>query len=234
MESLHSIFKVSLGYHYSSGTYGTSDTTEISYLPLIAKAEIGQWSIQGTVPYLRINGPAGFVQGPSGPIQTTGGQSDGLGDILLRGAYTLEPPAAWIPFVDFVGLIKFPTASRSDGLGTGKFDFGLESGFFWSVDRFTPFATFGYRFLGSPPGINLDDVFLGSVGGIYRIIERVHAGLFLDYRQSPSASIGERLELIPFGSWQFDRHWAVDVYASAGLAKGSPDAGTGLQLAYTW
>src|SRR5262249_39563274 len=153
-------FKLSLGYHYSSGTYGTSDTTEIAYIPLIAKAEVGHWSIQGTLPYLRINGPPGFVQGPNGPIQTTGGENDGLGDVLLRGWYTIDTQTVWMPFVDLVGLIKFPTASRADGLGTGKFDYGVESEFFWSAGRFIPFATIGYRFLGSPPGTDLDNVLL--------------------------------------------------------------------------
>lgn len=64
-----------------------------------------------------------------------------------------------------IGLIKFPTASRAAGLGTGEFDFGVESAFFWSAGKFTPYATIGYRFLGSPPGTDLDDVLLGSIGG---------------------------------------------------------------------
>ncbi len=226
--------KVSLGYHYSTGNYGTSSTTDIAYVPLIAKAEIGAWTIQGTLPYLRISGPPGFVAVGNTVIPTTGGTADGLGDVLLRGAYTFAPLVRWMPFVDVAAIIKFPTASRSQGLGTGEFDYGAESEFFWSLDKFTPFANLGYRFLGSPPGTDLDNVVVGSVGGVYRIIEPVHAGLFLDYRQSPSASVGERLDLIPFGSWQIDRHWSVDLYASAGLAKGSPNAGTGLQLAYAW
>ncbi len=54
-------FKVSLGYHYSSGTYGTSSSTNIDYVPLIAKAGIGAWTVQGTFPYLRITGPPGFA-----------------------------------------------------------------------------------------------------------------------------------------------------------------------------
>jgi hypothetical protein len=226
--------KVSLGYHYSTGTYGTSDTTEVAYVPFIAKAEIGAWTIQGTVPYLRISGPAGFAAVGDTVVPTAGGTADGLGDVILRGAYTVDASQTWMPFVDVAALIKFPTASRGDGLGTGEFDYGVETELFWSMDRFTPYVTIGYRFLGSPPDTNLDNVFLGSVGAIYRIIEPVHAGLFLDYRQSPAASVGERLELIPFGSWQIDPHWSVDLYASAGLAKGSPDAGTGLQVAYAW
>src|SRR5262249_9095711 len=160
-------FKVSLGYHYSSGTYGTSDTTDIAYVPLIAKAEIGLWSIQATVPYLRISGPAGVVERPNWPVRASNGGSEGRGGCLVRGRvsgwYTVVPPALWMPFVDVVGLIKFPTASRADGLGTGEFDFGVESEFYWVVDRLTPFATIGYRFLGSPPGINLNDGLLASV-----------------------------------------------------------------------
>src|SRR5262249_43783384 len=42
-------FKFSLGYHYSSGTYGTSNTTRISYVPLIAKTEAGNWSVEWTI-----------------------------------------------------------------------------------------------------------------------------------------------------------------------------------------
>jgi len=226
--------KVSLGYHYSTGTYGTSSTTEIAYIPLIAKAEVGAWTVQATLPYLRISGPPGVAAVGNTFAQTTGGTSDGLGDVLLRGAYTFMPLTSWMPFVDLAGIIKFPTASRGAGLGTGEFDYGIESELFWSLGRCTPFATVGYRFLGSPPGTDLDSVVVGSIGGIYRVLEPVHAGLFLDYRQSPAAAVGERLDLIPFGTWQINPHWSVDLYASAGLAKGSPDAGTGLQLAYAW
>src|SRR5258708_36707690 len=84
-ESVAERYKVSLGYHYSSGKYGTSDTTEIAYVPLTLRAEIGRWSLQGVIPYLRISGPGGLAQGPNGPIQTTSGESDGLGDLLTRG-----------------------------------------------------------------------------------------------------------------------------------------------------
>jgi hypothetical protein len=226
--------KLSLGYHYSTGTYETSDTTVIHYVPLTTKADWGRWSIQGTLPYLRISGPAGFAEGPAGPIQTTSGEADGLGDILLRGVYALSPLTSWMPPVDLVGVVKLPTASRSDGLGTGEFDFGFEADFWWAFGDFVPFGTVGCRYLGSPPETDLDTVFIGSLGGLYRFAETVSAGLLLDYRPSPAATIGQRLELIPFVSWRVTDHWSADLYVSAGLAEGSPDAGTGLQLGYTW
>jgi hypothetical protein len=222
-----------LGYHYSSGKYGTPDTTEISYVPLTATAELGRWSLQGSIPYLRISGPAGFIQGPDGPIQTAGGVSEGLGDILARGSYFLPAQTYWMPFSEFIGRVKFPTASRSAGLGTGEFDVGFETELSWAVDRFTPFVSGGYRYLGSPPGTELRNVWLGSVGGLYRVLDPLNVGLLLDYREAASASSGKRLELVPFASWKLSASWSVDTYVSAGLASGSPDVGVGVQIGYT-
>lgn len=232
LEPVAARFKVGLGYNYSTGNYGTSETTEISYVPLTLNAQIGRWSVQGTIPYLRISGPGGFIQGPDGPIQTTSGESDGLGDTLLRGSYALPPINVWMPFIEVFGLVKFPTASREKGLGTGEFDFGLETEVAWAVGRFSPFAVVGYRFLGSPPDTPLDNVFLGSVGGVYRILDSLTAGVLLDYRQAPSANVGERLEIVPFASWRVHPQWVFDVYTTAGLSSGSPDFGVGLQIGF--
>jgi hypothetical protein len=229
---LYRRLKVSLGYHYSSGKYGTSDTTEIAYIPLTTTLEIGRWSLQSTIPYLRINGAAGFVQGPNGPIQTTSGESDGLGDVLARVSDFLPALTEWMPFIERIGRVKFPTASRSAGLGTGEFDAGFETEFSWALQRFTPFFDVGYRYLGSPPGFELDNVFIGTVGGMYRVLDPLNVGLLLDYRQAASSSTGERLELVPFATWKLDTHWSVDVYTVAGLASGSPDVGVGLQIGY--
>jgi hypothetical protein len=196
------------------------------------RAEVGRWSLQGTVPYLRISGPGGIVEGPDGPIQTAAGTSDGIGDILARGSYFRPSTSEWIPFCELVGLVKFPTASRSRGLGTGEFDFGIESELTWAVRGVTPFAMIGYRFLGSSPQTPLHDVVAAAVGGQYRVTEGINLGLLFDYRQAASATSGERMELVPFASFRVRGRWAVDLYASAGLADGSPDAGFGLQIGY--
>ncbi len=242
-ESTYRRCKVSTGYHYSIGDYGESEDTEISYVPLTITAELGSFTVQGTIPYLRISGPSGIVEGPNGPIETTDGESDGLGDLLARVSYFVPVrrflPDRWaarpaVPWLELITLVKFPTASRSAGLGTGEFDVGIETELTWSLGRFTPFVTIGYRFLGSPPDTELRDVIVTSAGAQYRIVDAVGAGLLVDYRQAASATTGERLELVPFASWTFHAPWSLDGYASAGLADGSPDAGTGLQLSYTW
>lgn len=235
--------KASVGYHFSRGDYGLSEPTDIQYVPLVLTADIDRWRLQATIPYLHISGPPGIIEGPDGPIETTDGTSDGLGDLLARASYLvplrrLLPEAyawqPWIPFLDLIGLVKFPTASRSQGLGTGEFDFGIESELTWSFAALTPFTSIGYRFLGSPPGTHLDNVVVASVGATYRILTTLTAGLLLDYRQAPTPQTGERLELVPYASWVFLRPWSVDGYVSAGLAAGSPDVGVGFQVAYTW
>lgn len=235
--------KASVGYHYSRGDYTGSDITTIQYVPLVLTADVDRWRAQLTLPYLHLDGPAGIIEGPNGPIETTDGTSDGLGDLLVRSSYLLPLQSwlphdwgseAWVPYVDVIGLVKFPTASRSDGLGTGEYDFGLEAGLTWTIGRFTPFANAGYRFLGSPPGTHLDDVFTGSVGAMYQFLATLGGGLLLDYRQAPTPQTGERLELVPYASWTFIAPWSLDTYVSAGLADGSPDVGVGTQLGYTW
>jgi hypothetical protein len=239
---LYRRFKVSVGYHYSAGDYGSSETTEIHYVPLVLTGELSRFLLQGTIPYLYISGPPGIIEGPNGPIETDG-NAGGLGDLLLRGSY-IQPISSllpdeyawnpWVPYFEVIGLVKFPTASRSDGLGTGEFDFGIEAEVTWVIGRLTPFLTAGYRFLGSPPDIHLDDVFVGSIGALYRILDPLSAGLLLEYRQSPSPETGQQLDLVPFGAWQFHPPWSVEGYVSAGLADGSPDVGVGLQLCWTW
>jgi hypothetical protein len=236
--------KLSVGYHYSIGDYGLSDATQINYVPLIGTVDIDRWRLQLTIPYLHISGPPGIITGPDGnPIQTTDGTSDGLGDVLARASYLvpvrrLLPESwamqPWVPLVALIGLVKFPTASRSQGLGTGEFDLGIEGELSWVLGDLMPFASVGYRFLGSPPGTHLDNVLIAVGGAQYRVLPMLSAGLLLDYRQAPTAVTGERLELVPYASWLVVPPWTLDGYVSAGLAKGSPAVGVGIQAAYTW
>ena len=199
----------------------------------MTKAEWDRWTLELTVPYIRVSGGSTFVNGPGGPVQTSGDDEDGLGDLVSRGLYTIPSRADWMPFVDLIGRVKFPTASRSKGLGTGEFDGGIETEWVWVVGDFVPFVSGGYRFLGSSSDVPLHDVWLASGGGMYRVLDALRAGLYLDYQQAATSSSGTRLDLVPFVSWMVDRHWSVDTYVSAGLASGSPDVGVGLQIGYT-
>src|SRR5437879_13899860 len=52
-----------VGFNYSSGEYGTSTTTEILSIPIIARYERGPWIFKLTVPYLSIPGGTSVVPG---------------------------------------------------------------------------------------------------------------------------------------------------------------------------
>lgn len=225
--------ELDLGFHYSAGDYDTSSTTEIYYVPFTIRAEQGHWTFRATVPYLAIRGGTGVAEGPSGPV-TTSGTADGLGDVVARGGYWFAPILRWMPYIDVDALVKFPTADKDDGLGTGRFDFGVETEWSWLVRRWSPFVVLGYRFLGDRPSLRLHDVFAGTVGAQYLFTERLAAGVMLDYREKAAATSGERLEVIPFGSYRFGGHYVLSTYVSGGLAVGSPDVGVGIETGYVF
>ena len=69
---------------------------------------------------------------------------------------------------------------------------------------------------------------------LYRFLPSLSAGALIDYRQAPTASSGQQLELVPYTSWTIFGPWTLDSYISIGLDNGSPDVGVGSQLGYTW
>jgi hypothetical protein len=223
-------FKGTVGYHFSTGKYGTSQRTNISYVPATVEGLLDQWRLRFTFPYIRVEGGSTLVEGPNGPILTNGGTSDGLGDILGSGTYTVLPWRPWLPFVDLSAKIKFPTADESAGLGTGKFDYTLETEISDVYGPFIPFLSFGYRFFG---GSALDDAWLASAGSFYEIATPLDAGLFVYFREAATHTTGHQLEVVPFLSWKFVENVSAGTYVSAGILDGSPDFGVGLQFTYS-
>lgn len=223
--------RVSLGYHFSIGDYGSDETTEIMYVPLAVKGALGPWSLQVTVPYLRIDGGSSTAQGPNGPVRAAAG--DGLGDVLARASYTIEPRFTFMPWIDLVGAVKFPTASAHEGLGTGKFDYTVATDLTWMVGNTTPFVSLGYRILGGTRANPLHDAVEGTIGAQYRVASWLQLGALFDWREAASTSSAERLEIVPFATIKMYDRWSVSTYISAGLADGSPAVGSGLTLAWT-
>lgn len=225
--------RVALGYHFSTGDYGTGETTEITYVPLTARLTLGNWSLQAVVPYLHIASEGALVEGPAGPVRTTAGSEDGVGDVITRATYSVPPRWPGLPWVDLVGSIKLPTASRRRGLGTGKVDYGIGTELVWTWGRVTPFAGIGYRILAGTRTTPLHDTVEGTIGGQVRVSEGVQLGALVDWRQAASASNRERLEVVPFVTWTRSPTWSLNLHLSTGLRDGSPDVGTGIEIAFT-
>ncbi|MHB1231787.1 MAG: hypothetical protein ACYCZQ_04275 [Burkholderiales bacterium] len=226
-------FSLTSGLDYSSGKYGGTQSTEILYVPLTGKYEMDRWTFKLTVPYIRITGPGGVTRDiggfkTSGTTRTT---ASGLGDVVAAATYNVYDSGganAWL--IDLTGKVKFGTADETKGLGTGKNDYAAQADIYKIFDQFTAFGTLGYRLLGSPAGIHLDNVAYGSLGGSYKFSQQTSGGLILDLRQKAFASGAPQRELTAFVTHKLNQTWKAQSYIVKGFADGSPDWGAGAML----
>jgi Putative MetA-pathway of phenol degradation len=56
-------FSASVGGDYSTGDYGSSDSTKVFYMPFSARYETGAFTYNLTIPWLRVSGPGDVVPG---------------------------------------------------------------------------------------------------------------------------------------------------------------------------
>jgi hypothetical protein len=236
---VHQSFGVGTGFDFSTGDYGESSATDIWYVPLTLRYERGPWTGRLTVPYLRITGRGDVVGGLGGAEVV--GSSDGpretdagLGDIVAGLTYAIEPRSPWFPFIELTGRVKFPTASRARGLGTGEFDYSVQLDVSESFGSATPYLMVGYRFVGNPPGSDLHDTVFSSLGVAYRIVRGLTVGLSYDWRQTASRRLGDVHELSPYVSWRMSEHVTLGPYAVVGLSRAAPQYGVGLQIGYRY
>lgn len=194
-----------------------------------------------TIPFVTIEGDGSVVGGTDGTAIVKGNgagsgttvTNSGLGDMVARLTYSLFPNHKRLPLIDLTGKIKIPTADKNAGLGTGEFDYSFQVDVSKKMGKLTPLATLGYRFVGEPAGVNLNDILFLSLGAGYRLHKKWSAGLILDYRQSTSNGSDDPLELTPYLVWRMHRDWKLNTYALLGLTDGSADYGAGFQITYT-
>lgn len=246
-------FSLGTGLNYSSGSYGGSDSTKVLSIPLTARYESGPWTLRGTIPYLRIEGPA-VVPGV-GRVENAGGSADtllgtlrgsgrqrraaepdtvsGIGDSFASATYTVYG-AGNRNGVGLSGRVKLPTGDETQGLGTGSTDFALSADAFQREDRNTYFAGIGYTFFGSSPIVVLEDVANGSLGLTHRLDDADSIGAAFDLRMGGSPGPAPQRELSGFWTHRIDRHWRTQAYLLKGFARGSPDWGAGFFAAYAF
>lgn len=222
-------YSLTAGFDYTTGSYGESQDTTITQIPVTGKYESGPWTFGLTIPWIQVDGP-GNVTRDMGRFRgrtTTGTRTQsGIGDIIASTTYNLFSTADGRA-LDLTGKIKFGTADETKGLGTGENDLYVQVDAYRTIDRFAPFATLGYRFLGDPPRIDLRDVFYASIGGGYKLDDIRSVGLMW-YGQEKSTSSGSpQSEVTGFYTHKLSREWKAQLYGLLGLADGSPDMGLG-------
>jgi len=225
----------STGVDFSSGDYGAADKTKILVVPFSLRASVGNGRLTATVPYLRIDSPGGVRLGPDGRplpgVPAGSGVRKGLGDLSLGYTHSIPGEALGGVELDLGGRVKLPTSAEGRQLGTGKTDFAVSADLSYPSGLFAPFVTVGYRFLGDPEGVDLQNSFTGSAGTTFQLGTTV-AILSYDYSEASSdlAEDGHELFAALSGPASSRLNWTV--YGIAGLSEGSPDFGVGALLTF--
>lgn len=229
------VFRLTTGVDYTSGDYGGDVDIEDVYVPVTATVDYGRIGFRLTVPYLSVRAPAGTIfTDPGGqPVPGSGERNteSGLGDIvgsvtLYDLVYSRDTGFA----LDVTGKVKFATANEDKGLGTGEADYSLQADLYKYFDEFTIFGSAGYKVRGDPDGVDLENTFFGSVGGMYQFTPVTRGGLVLGYRESSFAENDSIRELTGFVSRRINDDWRIQLYALTGFSDSSPDTGGGVMM----
>jgi hypothetical protein len=222
-----------LGADYSKGDYGFADDTEILAVPASIRYKTGNFFVRASLPWLRIEGPGSVVGGDGGPIQ--GGAPgpvethSGIGDLALSGGYSLDFSNSL--YLDLVGRVKVPTASRKKSLGTGTTDVTTEATLTKQFGMLSLSAKGGRRFNGSNKTFPLRDAWLAG-GSLAYQSGKVTLGVDYDWREAFVSGGSPVSELTGSITYKVTPAWRLQLYGYTGFANGSPDAGGGLQLLY--
>lgn len=229
---------VETGASYTTGKYGGARSTSMTYVPFTAKYRVESWTLKLTVPYLRITGPASAINMLNG-VNLTGTAADaapvtrsGLGDVQASATRIAYNGGESGLVVNVTGKVKLGTASSSEGLGTGKNDYSVQSELFRVKERVTTFGTLGYRVYGSPAGYSLRNVFYGSLGGSYKLDQELQGGVLLNLGQKATATGSQRMESIFFLNRKIDEAWKAQGYVLKGYTNAVPDWGVGVTVNY--
>ena len=219
------------GVDYSQGNYGEPDETDTLYVPASLKLELDPFIFRLSVPWVRSSCDL-IDDSCQGGFQE---EQTGIGDVVLGAGYVFFPDASSaLPTVELSAKVKFGTADRDKGLGTGENDYTLLADFSKSFGSIVPFAGFGYRFVGDPPDLDLQDKWLAWAGVSARVNSKVSVGISYDWSQSTVATRPDAHELSPFATIKISRSFSVDPYGVIGLSDNSPDWGFGLQLRFIY
>ena len=225
-----STIKLGVGFDYSRGDYGFSQSTEVFSVPLNLSLEKDRWAFKATLPYITIKGPASIVAGTGTalgvPGRPTSNSESGVGDAMLAATYHARPVPGELN-VDFTGKVKFGTADENKGLGTGETDYYAQVDVYQNFGTITPFGNVGYRFLGTSAAFPLKDGLYASIGSAFRLSPATVCGVAYDWRSRIIDGAKNGTDALAFISTNPNERWNVLGYVLKGFNDASPDYGVG-------
>lgn len=215
-------FSLSTGLEYSSGGYGGTDDIEELYVPVTGAIYFDRVALGVTVPYLS-------VRAPNATRETV--TQSGLGDVVLSATvFDVFSDYERGLALDVTGKIKIGSADPDKGLGTGEEDYLLLASFYKFFDHFTLMGSGGFKVRGDPPGVDLNNTLLGSIGGSFAVSEVARAGISYDYREASLQDADPVSEVTVFLARRISETLYLQFFAFGGFSDSSPDWGGGLYV----
>jgi hypothetical protein len=220
------------GFDYSTGKYGGTTSTSVLYIPVTGKIEFDDLFFKLTVPYISVTSAGTPVIRGMGPFKTSTSTKtttqSGLGDIIATAGYIFFENDSLM--LDVAGNIKFGTADAEKNLGTGENDYSAQLDAYYTVHKTTLFATAGYKVIGAPAGITVNNIAYGTLGASQKTGETSSAGLMLDAAQSSNALSPGTRELSVFVANKISSTLKIQANLMKGFSDSSPEYGGGLML----
>jgi len=220
------------GFDYSSGKYGGTTSTNILYIPVTGKVEYDAFFLKLTVPYISVTSAGTAVIRGMGPFRPTTSTrtttQSGLGDVIASAGYIYYENDSLM--LDIVGNIKFGTADANKNLGTGENDYSAQLDGYYTFSKTTLFATAGYKVIGAPAGITVNNIAYGTLGASQKTGDTSSAGLMLDAAQPISDLSPGTRELTVFVSNRISSTLKIQANLMKGFSDGSPEYGGGLMF----
>ncbi len=220
---------------FFTGTFGTNTTTNITYIPTYIKYKINDISLKLTVPYIIVQSNGVAVSGGTviGTGKGSSRTSSGLGDIWLEGKYTLHHVFSSSFDVIPYSKIKFATASKAKGLGTGENDLELGMSVRTRIaSQWFPFARVGYRFIGQPAGRVLNDILTYRSGVSYASNRENVFTVMFSGREASQPGFANAADMVVAWNYKIEKNMGLQLFGDKGLSTGSPDYGLGAGLSY--
>jgi hypothetical protein len=212
---------VEIGGGYTTGDFGTTIKSNLFYFAPTLGYVSRSWDVSVTLPYL--------VQSNKTKDQTdvtsvSSSTANGVGDVIMRGGGVLVPEGESGFSLDGGLALKLPTASESNGLGTGATDYGAFAGVHQRIGRFKVSVFGGYIKVGDPAGLNYNDS-PSYGGGVSYIFSKTNVSAWFEARRSiiPGATNPQEIYVSLFHV--LSRKVALKGGMFFGLNKGGPDFG---------
>ncbi len=154
----------------------------------------------------------------------------GIGDVILRGRYYIFEETNYTPLIAVTARFKFPTATASQGLGTGKFDhgYGIEMskliGQSWMV-----FFDGGYIFIGDPDRadgigtLGLRNQYWWDIGTGYYLTRDWLASVYFEEYRSLRFDLPNARDFLFAMNYKASAAWRFNGGVTVGVSNGAPD-----------